>query len=107
MSSGGTVKAFRVPGGQLVRLETDIEFDEITAIATKHELNFMFMLASPELGTGKSLADLYRLCCRTAGVEVPEKLTARLVLDALEDVEDDLPEYYEDGHPKVADPTTD
>lgn len=107
MTAGGTVKAFRVPGGQLVRLETDVEFGKITEIATKHEMNFLFMLASPEMGTGKSLSDLYLLCCETAGVEPPAKITARTILDALEDVPDDLPEVYEDGHPKEADPTTD
>lgn len=107
MSSGQKVKAIEVPGGQLVRLESDLEFGELTKITEKHGVNWLFLLATPEMGTGPALNDLYLLACKSAGVEPPAKVTARVILDALQDVDDDLPEVYEDGHPKADDPTTD
>ena len=107
MSSGAKVKAIVVPSGQVVRLETDLEFGDIVKIAEKHGLNWLYLLATPELGTGVALADLYALACRTAGVPVPERLTARMILDAVKDVDDDLPEEYVDGFPKADGPTTD
>lgn len=106
MSSGKKVKAIEVPGGALVRLETDLEFGEVAKIADKHGLNWLYLLSSPELGTGTALVDLYALACRTAGAEVPAKVTARMLMDAVRDVDDDLPEYYQDSYPKEDAPTT-
>ena len=105
-SSDATCRAFRVPGGRLVRLETDLPFETIVKIAEEHGLNFMFMLSTPELGTGSALMPLFKACCDVAGVEVPAKVTARTILEALETVPEDLPEEYEDNIPKEGAPTT-
>lgn len=101
MSSGKMVKALKI-GDRVLRLETDFSLDEITKITARYKLNALFFLSTPEFGTGEGLADLYRLGCEKAGVEVPAVITFRMVSEALIDVEDDLPEYYEDGDPKGA-----
>jgi len=106
MSSGQTVKAFEVPGGRLVRLETDLPFETLVKVADDHGLNWLFLVSTPEMGTGKALIPLYKACCEVAGVDLPEKITARSILNALQDVPDDLPEYYEDGNPKADESTT-
>lgn len=106
MSSGQKVKAFVFPGGRIVRLETDLEFGEIARICGETNANWLFLLATPEMGTGVALFELYKLACKRVGVD-SKGATARVILDALQDVEDDLPEFYEDGHPKADDPTTD
>jgi hypothetical protein len=106
MSSGKTCRAIRVPGGRLVRLETDLAWGRVQQIAEEHELNILYVLSAPEIGTGAALEPLYRLACEEAGVEVPEKLTARVLLEALETVEDDLPEEYTDGIPKEGETST-
>ena len=49
-SSDATCRAFRVPGGQLVRLETDLPFEKIADICDPLGLNTQIMLATPELG---------------------------------------------------------
>lgn len=107
MSQGHKVKAIRVPGGQEVRLETDLPIGDLTKIAAKHGLNWMFMVANPEMGTGVHLVDLYELACRHAGVVPDSEMTARKMLAAIVDVDDDMPEEYEDdGRPKEDAPTT-
>lgn len=105
MSSGKTVKALKI-GDRVLRLESDFTLDEVVKITSKHGLNLLFFLATPEIGTGLGLADLYRLGCRKVGIEPPETITFRTVSDALIDVPDDLPESYEDGIPKEETPST-
>ena len=104
--SSGTCRAFRTPNGQLVRLESDLPFSTIAKTADGAGLNFMFMLSTPELGTGITLEALFLACCEVAGCEPPAKITAKVLLDALETVPDDLPEEYEDQIPKEDGPTT-
>ena len=105
MSSGTKVKAVKV-GGRELRLETDFSLEEITTITQRHGLNILFFLSNPELGTGAGLADLYTLACQKAGVPVPDPITYRTISDSFIDVDDDLPEFYEDGVPKEGEPST-
>lgn len=106
------VKAIRVPGGQVVRLESDLPFATISKIASDVGMNWLFMLASPELGSGEHLEPLYRAACEHAGVEPPAKLTARLLLDAVIEVDDEYPTEFVEGKdgqpdtPKAGGPAT-
>lgn len=91
------VKAMRVPGGQVVRLESDLPWGVLQKIAADNGMNWLFMVASPELGNGAHLLPLYRACCAHAGVDMPEKVTARTLLDAIIDVDDDYPSEFDEG----------
>lgn len=106
MGSGQTEKAIRTPAGRLVRLETELPFDVVAKIAHDHGVNWMFLVDQPELGTGGALVALYKACCAHAGEEPPDVLTARVLSDAIADVDDALPEEYHDGSPKADDPAT-
>lgn len=106
MSSGQTEKAIRTPAGKLVRLETDLPFGVLADVCHEHGLNWLHMLATPELGTGKALEALYRKALAHVGEEPPAKVTARRLLEAIETVDDSLPEEYVDGAPKAEPPAT-
>lgn len=88
------VKAFRVPGGRVVRLESDLPWGVLQKIAAEAGINWLFMVATPELGSGAHLEPLYRACCAHAEVAPPERITAKTLLDALIDVDDEYPEEF-------------
>ena len=100
MSSGETCKAIRIPDGRLVRLESDLALEVLSKISNDAGINLLFMLSTPELGSGVHFVPLYRAACEAVGAEVPAKITARMFFDSLETVADDLPEEYVDGLPK-------
>lgn len=106
MSSGQTERAIRTPAGKLVRLETDLPFHVVADIAHEHQVNWLQLVGLPDIGTGKALLDLYKACLAHVGEEPPAPLTVRIVNDALETVDDSLPEEYHDGAPKEDSPAT-
>lgn len=106
------VKAIRVPGGRVVRLESDLPWGTLQKIAADAGINWLFMLASPELGSGAHLEPLYRAACAHAGVEPPAQITARVLLDAVIEVDDEYPQEFDEGakgepdFPKEGEPAT-
>lgn len=102
-----TVTGIRVPGGRVVRPETEWEFGDIARIADAHGYVWPLMLRSPQLMSAACQLDLYQHACKTAQVEVPSPLTAEIMADVFTQVPEDLPEEYGDGGvPKEDSPET-
>lgn len=100
------VVALHVPEGKVVKLG-DLPFGVLRDIAKRHDANpFNLMLVPLNEKDGVAMEDIYLACCEAASVPAPATLKAQEMWDAVHVVDDDLPEYYEDGSPKADDPTT-
>jgi hypothetical protein len=99
------VFAFKVPGGRTVVIER-LPLGDLTAIATAHDVAWSQLLSAQSLLyiNGAAVEALYRKCCEVAGVEAPESINARVLIDAIDFVPDDSPDWFEDGLPKTAAP---
>ena len=106
MSSGQTEWAIRTPAGSLVRLETDLPAEVVAKVCRDTKADWLGLVGMPLLGDGTALTALYKACLAFVGEEPPDKITIRVLHDALEQVDDSLPEEYDDGLPKEEPPET-
>lgn len=98
----------KAPNGQVVRLD-DLPLEDLQGIATEAGMESWFDMTIQPARNGRAAAALYRHCCKVAGAEPVEPVTAKVVLDAFElATEDDtLPTLWQDGIPEAeGGPTT-
>lgn len=91
----------RTPSGREFIVD-DFSIDELNRIAESTGTQWWALMRTPYL-TGAGVKALYEHACALAGDEVPDPLTGRHLDAAFEQIDDDLPEEYEDGIPKAGD----
>lgn len=92
--------AVNTPGGQVQLV--DLPFSVLDTVEVECGRPWASLLSYPAV-TAKSVMVLYRVACEHIGAE-PEELTPRKALDGdglFVEVDDDLPEVFEDGLPKA------
>lgn len=96
--------AVNTPEGQ-VRLE-DLPLEVLSKMEQEADVRWPILLAAPA-STALSALTVYRVACEHKGA-TPAELTARTILtgDIFVEVEDDLPDLFEDGVPKAEDGTS-
>lgn len=101
------VFAFKVPGGGKVVIER-MPLGDLSKIAQEYDVAWSQLLSPQSLLyiNGAAVEALFRRCCEIAGVDVPEAVDARTVVDAIDFVPDDSPLYFDDGLPTEAHPAT-
>lgn len=106
-STANKVLAVRTPGGKVYRLEADIPFGVLVDIAAANDLNWAAVVSNPLFsGSGQVALDVYRAACELAGETVPDPIVAKVVFDAFNVVDDDAPDYHEDGRPTEGEAVT-
>ncbi|HRB03049.1 MAG TPA: hypothetical protein PLP26_06765 [Ilumatobacteraceae bacterium] len=89
----------RTPSGRDFVVD-DFAIDVLNLIAESADTQWWALMRTPHL-TGAGVKDLYLHACALAGDEVPDPLTGRILDAAFTQVDDDLPDEFEDGLPKA------
>lgn len=94
--------AVTTPGGHVVRLD-DVPLADLHKIATDAGLDTWAKMMTEPLRNGAAAEAVYRHACTISDDTPPEKITAKVVIEAFEWVADDLPDTFEGGLPKAED----
>lgn len=95
----------KVGEGQSTRLE-DWPIADFDAIEKASGLPWVSLIAFPHSNAAAAEA-LFLKACERLGVDPPEVVTAKLLFDSFNSVDDDAPTVYEDGLPLTDAQTTD
>lgn len=90
------VWAVRV-AGQEIQIR-DLPVGVLAEIAKSTDQTWLLTQAAPLLNLFVA-QDVLEACCKHLGVPVPDGLTGRTITDYFVQVDDDLPEQFEDGIP--------
>jgi hypothetical protein len=101
------VLAVRTPKGKIIRLMSDLPYGKVIDIASANDVSWAVVVGDPLFsGSGQIALDVYKAALEVAGEPVPEFLSPKLVFDAFDTVDDDLPDVFEDGTPTGGAPAT-
>jgi hypothetical protein len=86
----------------------DLPIDDIQKLATDAGLESWFDLYLQPARYGAATVALYRHCCGVVGDTPVDPVTPKVILNAFEPVDDDLPTLFEEGlpDPEADGPTT-
>ena len=90
--------AVTTPAGHVVRLD-DVPLSDLTRIAKECEVDTWAKFMTEPIRNGAAAEALYLLACERTNDTPPESITPRVVIEAFEWVDDDLPDTFEGGLP--------
>lgn len=94
--------AVTTPAGHVVRLD-DVPLSDLQKIVEEAGLDSWVLLVTEPARNAVAVESLYRYCCEISGDAPPERITAKVIGEAVSFVSDDLPDTYQGGLPKAED----
>lgn len=94
--------AVTTPAGHVVRLD-DVPLSDLQKIVEEAGLDSWVLLVTEPARNATAVEALYRYCCEISGDKPPERITAKVIGEAVSFVTDDLPDTYRGGLPLAGD----